>query len=104
MVARVTRYLVRHGKVEEFISTVQSLSSALDGVKGFHFLIVLHAEDPESRELTTLSLWDSLEDIRNSDADARYYNAIKRLMGTCESFDPMHVREVLFAKFAEKPK
>ncbi len=103
MIARVTRYLVRPGKVDEFIATVQSLSASLDGRKGFHFLLVLRDEDPESRELTTLSLWDSMQDIKNSDADASYYTAVKQLMVICESFDPMHGHEVLFAKFANKP-
>ena len=100
MVARVTHYHVRPGKVEEFITTITALTSALDQVKGFRLLLVLRGEDPKSREVTSISIWDSPEDVRNSDSDARYYNAISRLIGCCESFDLMHGHEVLMAKFA----
>ena len=35
MVARVTHYRIRPGKVEEFVATVKTLTAAMDKLKGF---------------------------------------------------------------------
>ncbi|MGH9746985.1 MAG: antibiotic biosynthesis monooxygenase family protein [Candidatus Acidiferrales bacterium] len=100
MVARVTHYRIRSGKVEEFAATIQSLTSAMDKLSGFRILIVLRDEDPESREAMAISVWDSAADIRNSDNNAFYYSVIAKVLGCCESFSPMHEQEVLLSKFA----
>jgi hypothetical protein len=50
MVARVTHYRIREGKLAEFTATVQSLTAALDKLNGFRVLLVLRAEDPASRD------------------------------------------------------
>lgn len=41
MVARVTHYRIRPGKLQEFTATVQSLTAALHKLKGFRVLFVL---------------------------------------------------------------
>jgi heme-degrading monooxygenase HmoA len=100
MVARVTHYRIRAGKVEEFAATIHSLTSAMDKLTGFRVLIVLRDEDPESRDAMEISVWDSAADIRNSDNNRFYYSVIARVMGCCESSSPMHEQEVLVSKFA----
>ncbi len=100
MVARVTHYRIREGKLAEFAATVQSLTAALDKLNGFRVLLVLRAEDLDSREAMAISIWDSALDLRNSDNNSFYYDVIARLLSCCESFSPMHQQEVLVSKFA----
>jgi len=102
MVARVTRYRIRPGKVEEFISTAESLMGALDKLEGFRAFFLLRGENPDGRDATSVSMWDSVEHMKSSENDKFYYAVIKSLMGCCESFSPMHVHEVLKSKFAQR--
>jgi heme-degrading monooxygenase HmoA len=99
MVARVTHYRIREGKVDEFVATVQSLTAAMDKLKGFRVLLVLHGEDKSSREAMAISVWDSTEDLRDSDNNAFYYHLIAKVLSCCESFSPMHQQEVMVSKF-----
>ena len=101
MVARVTRYRIRLGKVQEFVSHVDSLTSALDKLEGFQAFFLLRGENPDGRDATAVSLWDTVEHMKTSENDKFYYAVIKTLMGCCESFSPMHVHEVLKSKFAK---
>jgi heme-degrading monooxygenase HmoA len=100
MVARVTHYQIRVGKIEEFVATVESLTTAMDKLSGFRSLVVLRGEDPTSREVMAISVWESEADMRDSDNNTFYYHVISKLIGCCESFSPMHVQEVLASKFA----
>jgi heme-degrading monooxygenase HmoA len=100
MVARVTHYRIREGKLEEFAATVQSLTTAMDKLAGFRVLLILRAEDPASRDAMAISVWDSTLDLRNSDNNEFYYEVLARVLGCCETFSPMHQREVLVSKFA----
>ena len=100
MVARVTQYKIRPGKLEEFISTTESLTPALDRLKGFRVLLMLQGADPASREAMSISVWESSDDLRNSDNDEFYYHVIAQLLKSCESFSPMREQKVLVGKFA----
>jgi heme-degrading monooxygenase HmoA len=100
MVARVTHYRIREGKVDEFVATVESLTAAMDKLKGFRVLLVLHGEDKSRREAMAISVWDSAEDLRDSDNNTFYYNVLARVLSCCESFSPMHQQEVMVSKFA----
>jgi len=100
MIARVTRYRIRPGKVEEFAATSESLMAALDKLAGFRVLLLLRGEDPDGRDATSISVWDSVEDLKSSENNAFYYDVLVRLMSCCESFSPMHQHEVLKSKFA----
>ncbi len=100
MVARVTHYRIRPGKLEEFTATVQSLTGAMDKLKGFRVLLVLLGDEAASQEVTAISTWDSIEDMKDSDSDSFYYHVVSKLIGCCESFSPMHEQEVMVSKFA----
>jgi heme-degrading monooxygenase HmoA len=100
MVARVTHYRIRPGKIDEFTATVQSLTSAMDKLKGFRVLLVLRGDEAASQEVTAISTWDSIEDMKDSDSDSFYYHVVSKLIGCCESFSPMHEQEVMVSKFA----
>ncbi len=101
MVARVTRYRIRPGKVEQFKSTVESLMGALDALEGFRVFLLIRGENPDGRDATAISVWDSVEQMKSSENDKFYYGVLKTLMGYSESFSPMHVHEVLESKFAK---
>jgi heme-degrading monooxygenase HmoA len=96
MVARVTHYRIRPGKIDEFTATVQSLTGAMDKLKG----LVLRGDEAASQEVTAISTWDSIEDMKDSDSDSFYYHVVSKLIGCCESFSPMHEQEVMVSKFA----
>ena len=100
MVARVTHYRIRPGKLEEFTATVQSLTAAMDKLKGFRVLLVLRGEESSGQEAMAMSIWDSVEDMKDSDSDSFYYHVVSKLIGCCESFSPMHEQEVMVSKFA----
>jgi heme-degrading monooxygenase HmoA len=100
MIARVTRFRIRLGKVEEFATMAESLTATMDKLAGFRVLLLLRGEDPTGRDATAISVWDSVEDLKSSENDAFYYEALARVMNCCESFSPMHQHEVLKSKFA----
>jgi quinol monooxygenase YgiN len=101
MVARVTRYRIRPGKVEEFAATVESMMATLDRLAGFRVFVLLRGENPNGREATSISIWESAEDMTSSDNDKYYYRVLQTLMGCCESFSPKHRHEVMKIKFAK---
>jgi heme-degrading monooxygenase HmoA len=100
MVARVTHYRIRPGKLEEFTATVQSLTAAMDKLKGFRVLLVLRGDESSGQEAMAMSIWDSVEDMKDTDSDSFYYHVVSKLIGCCESFSPMHEQEVMVSKFA----
>jgi heme-degrading monooxygenase HmoA len=100
MVARVTRYRIRAGKIDEFTTMMKSLMTSLDTLAGFRMFLLVRGEDPSGRDATSISVWDSAENMQSSENNSIYYEAIKSLMGCCESFSPMHQHEVLEAKIA----
>jgi heme-degrading monooxygenase HmoA len=100
MVARVTHYRIRPGKLEEFTTTVQSLTAAMDKLKGFRVLLVLRGDESSGQEAMAMSIWDSVEDMKDTDSDSFYYHVVSKLIGCCESFSPMHEQEVMVSKFA----
>ena len=78
MVARVTHYRIRPGKIDEFTATVQSLTGAMDKLKGFRVLLVLRGDEAASQEVTAISTWDSIEDMKDSDSDSFYYHVVSK--------------------------
>jgi hypothetical protein len=63
-------------------------------------LLVLRGDEAASQEVTAISTWDSIEDMKDSDSDSFYYHVVSKLIGCCESFSPMHEQEVMVSKFA----
>ena len=100
MVARVTRYKIRPGMMEEFVITMQDLIPAMDKLHGFRALVILRGEEIESRDAMSISVWNSTADMNNSENDDFYYKGLMRLMKCCESFSPGRGQEVLLSKFA----
>lgn len=102
MIARVTRYRIRLGKVEEFASRAETLMAAMEKLAGFRVLLLLRGDDPGGRDATSISVWNSAEDLKSSENDTFYYDALSRVMNCRESFSAMHQHEVLKSKFASR--
>lgn len=100
MVARVTHLRIRPGKMEEFFTIAQSFIPAMDKLHGFRALLILQGEEKDSRDAMAISVWDSEEDISNSENDGLYYKGLAQVIGCCETFSPMHVQEVPLSKFS----
>lgn len=100
MVARVTHYRIRSGKMDEFTAMVESLSPALDKLHGFRVLLILRGPEQDSREAMAISVWDSHDDLRDCDNNDFYYSVHARLLRCCESLSPMKEQPVLASKFA----
>jgi heme-degrading monooxygenase HmoA len=100
MVARITRYRIRPGKEKEFQTTIERWMCQLDTLAGFHFFLLLNAEDPRAREVTSISVWDSVENMTSGENTSIYYESVKALIGVCETFSPTHHHDVLKTKFA----
>ncbi len=100
MIARVTRFRIRLGTLEEFATRAEALTAAMDKLAGFRVLLLLRGEEPDGRDVMAISVWESAEDLNNSENDAFYYDALAHVMNCCESFSPMHQHEVLKSKFA----
>jgi len=79
---------------------LKSLTAAIDKLKGFRVLLLLRGEEESSHDAMAISIWDSVDDMKDSENDSYYYHVISKLIGCCESFSPMHEQEVLASKFA----
>ncbi len=100
MWARVTHYRILPGKLEEFTAAADSLMPVVQKVKGFRLALVLKGDARDRQEATTVSVWESLEDLRAGDNNVFYYQAIARLLRCCEGFPTMDEQEVLVSEFA----
>ena len=102
MIARITQFRIRPGKVEEFAAMAENLMAAMGKLDGFRALLLLRGDDPSGRDAMSISVWDSAEHLKSSENDKLYYAGLARLMTCCESFSPMHQHEVLKSIFAKR--
>ena len=103
MHARISLYKIRTGKQEEFQQSIESLKPTMRQQKGFCGLVVLRGSEISEEETTVISIWDSLEDLRGSEKNLFFYQAMARTLTLCEGF-PAVIREheVLATEFAAK--
>ena len=99
MYARVTKFRVQEGKVDEFQHTVQSMIPIAHKQKGFRGMLILRGSVEAPREGHVITLWDSLEDLRSSEKSLFFYDALARLMRCCEGFPVILEQEVLCSEF-----
>lgn len=100
MHARVTRLRILPGKIEQFTKAVDSMVPAARKQQGFRALLVLRTGDESHPEATTVSVWESLDDLRASESNMFYFEALARLFSCCEGYPIMHEEEVLLSEFA----
>ena len=100
MHARVTEINVQAGKLDEFTASVQSTVTELRAQPGFRALLVLRSADPSEMKAITLSVWDSLEDLKASERNLFLYQALARILKTADGFPRMTEHQVLLSEFA----
>jgi quinol monooxygenase YgiN len=100
MHARIVRFNVRSGKIEELAAAVDSLIPLMREQKGFKSLIVLRGaaldgNAPEPAAITTITTWDSLDSLRASEENLYFYRAMARVLAFSDGFPAIQEHEVL---------
>jgi heme-degrading monooxygenase HmoA len=101
MYARVWKFVILPGKVEEFTVVINSMIPAYRRQAGFRGLLVLRSGPGEQLEATAVSAWDSLVALRNSENSA-FEEALARLLPLCEQHPSMREEEVLVSEFVSQ--
>jgi heme-degrading monooxygenase HmoA len=100
MHARVTQVRIRPGKLDEFTAAVGSVLPLTRQQEGFRALFVLRNAESGAQEASVISLWDSLDHLKNSEKNLFLYQALARLLTFCEGFPIIREQEVLISEFA----
>jgi heme-degrading monooxygenase HmoA len=99
MYARVWKFGILPGKVEEFTAAVRSAIPIQQKQAGFRSLLALRTGPGEMLEATVVSVWDSLEDLRNSENPA-FQEMLARVLSYCEPRPSVREEEVLVSEIA----
>jgi heme-degrading monooxygenase HmoA len=100
MFARATELRILPGKLEEFTRNFDTIIPSIRRQTGFRALLVLRAAGQAAPEAMVVSVWDSLEDLKESENNLFLYQALARVMGCCEGFPKIREHEVLVSEFA----
>jgi heme-degrading monooxygenase HmoA len=98
MYARVWRAVILHGKVDEFAAAIKSIIPLLRKLPGFRGIIVLRTGPGEELEATIISMWATIDDLRNSEPTV-FQEAVGHMLSTCEPHPLMREEEVVISDF-----
>ena len=99
MYARVWKANILPGKVEEFAASINFVRPLLRKQAGFRGLLVLHTGPGEALEATVLSVWSSIDDLRNSETPA-FQEAVLSMLTFCERRPVMREEVVVLCEFS----
>jgi heme-degrading monooxygenase HmoA len=99
MYARVWKLVILPGKVEEFTAAAKTGMEILRRQAGFRGLLVLRTGPGEGLEATVVSVWNSIEALRNSETPT-YQEALVHFLSLCERHPSMREEEVMVSEFA----
>jgi heme-degrading monooxygenase HmoA len=99
MYARVWKFVILPGKIEEFADIVKSAVPLLQGQPGFRGLLVLRSGPGEGLEATAISTWASIDALRDSETGT-FKQALARALSVCEPRPSMREEEVVLSEFA----
>jgi heme-degrading monooxygenase HmoA len=99
MYARVWKFVILPGKVEEFADIAKSAVPLLQGQPGFRSFLVLRSGPGEGLEATVVSTWASIDALRDSETGA-FKQALARALSVCEPRPSMREEEVVLSEFA----
>lgn len=99
MYARVWKFGILPGKIQEFTAAAKSGMEILRREAGFRGLLVMRTGPGEGLEATVVSLWASIEALRNSETPT-YQEALVHLLSLCERRPSMREEEVMVCEFA----
>ena len=98
MYARVWKFVILPGKVEEFTLAAKYAIPILKRQPGFRSLLVLRSGPGEGLEATVVSTWASIDALRDSETGA-FQQALARALSVCEPRPFMREEEVLVSEF-----
>jgi heme-degrading monooxygenase HmoA len=101
MYARVWKFVILPGKVEEFADVINSVIPTYRRQAGFRGLVVLRGGPGEKLEATVISAWESLVALRNSETDA-FQQALAHGLTLCEPHPSMREEEVMVSEFVSQ--
>jgi heme-degrading monooxygenase HmoA len=101
MYARVWKFVILPGKVEEFAVAAKSAIPILQRQPGFRSLLVLRTGPGEGLEATVISTWASIETLRDSET-AVFPQALADYHSYCEHGPVMREEEVVVSDFASE--
>jgi heme-degrading monooxygenase HmoA len=101
MYARVWKFVILPGKVEEFAAAADAMLPILRRQVGFRGCLVLRGGPEEKLEATVVSAWDSLVALRNSETSA-FQQGLARILSHCEHRPFMREEEVLVSEFVSQ--
>jgi heme-degrading monooxygenase HmoA len=99
MYARVWKANILPGKVEEFAASINFVRPLLRKQPGFRGLLVLHTGTGDGLEATVLSVWSSIDDLRNSETPA-FQEAVLNMLTFCERRPVMREEVVVMCEFS----
>jgi heme-degrading monooxygenase HmoA len=99
MYARVWKLVILPGKIEEFTAAAKAGMEILRREPGFRGLLVLRTGPGEGLEATIVSVWNSIEALRNSETPT-YQQALVAFLSLCERHPSMREEEVMVSEFA----
>jgi len=101
MYARVWKFGILPGKVEEFAVVINSMIPTYRRQAGFRGLLVLRGGPGEKLEATAVSAWESLVALRNSENSA-FEQLLARILPLCEHHPSMREEEVMVSEFVSQ--
>lgn len=97
MYARVWRFGILPGKIAEFTAALHGFMPLIRQQPGFRGCIALHSGPGEALESTVVSMWSSIDTLRNSETEA-YREALVGIVGFCQPHPVMREEEVLLSE------
>lgn len=99
MYARVWRSGILPGKVEEFTAAINYMRPYLRRQPGFCGLLALRS-GPGALEATVVSVWATIDDLRDSSEKAAFQEAVASVLSYCEPRPIVREEEVVVSEFA----
>ena len=101
MYARAWKFVILPGKVAEFAVVAKSSIPILQRQPGFRGLLVLRSGPGEGLEATVVSVWASIDALRDSETSV-FQQALARAHSVCEPRPSMREEEVVLSEFASE--
>lgn len=99
MYARVWRFTILPGKLNEFVESVRTLLPEAKKERGFRGFIVLRSTIDEPKpQCTMLGLWHSREHMRASDEGMFLPRALAHLITCCKGYPVIQEQDVLLSE------
>jgi heme-degrading monooxygenase HmoA len=99
MYARVWKFVILPGKIEEFAAVIKAAIPILQRQPGFRGLFVLRSGPGEGLEATAVSMWASIDALRDSET-AVFQQALVGSLSIVEPHPSLREEEVMVSEFA----